>query len=1070
MWIVRLALDRPYTFVVVALMILIMGGVSIWRMAVDIFPDINIPVASVIWSYNGMAPDEIEKRVVTVCERAFTTTVNDIEHIESQSYRGVSVIKIFFQPKAEISTAVAQLTAVCQAILRTLPPGIFPPLIVRYNASNVPILQATLSSDKLTEQEINDYATNFIRTGLATVQGAAIPLPYGGKQRQIMVDLNSEILNAKNLSASDVTNALIAQNVIVPAGTVKIGDKEYDVKLNSAPELVDMLNGLPVKQVNGATVYMKDVAYVHEGFAIQTNVVRYNGKRASFLSVLKIGSASTLDIVDKVKKTLPKVMTTVPPELKVNLLFDQSIFVKASINGVVREGIIAACLTGLMILVFLGSWRSTLVVVTSIPLSILSSIIVMYFLGETLNIMTLGGLALAVGILVDDATVEIENTTRNLMMDKPVIQAILDGANQIALPALVSTLSICIVFIPIFMLSGVAQSLFSPLAIAVVIAMLASYLLSRTLVPVMINYLIHGDLHLYREEQHGEGDSNQNGKKKKTNFIWRIHKSFDKRFEQLREGYKGALEWALGNKAIVIIFFIVFCACSFCFIPFIGKDFFPKVDAGQFRMLVRVQPGTRIEETEILLGKIEDTIRSIIPPAEMGMILDNIGLPNSGINLAYSSSSAIGAFEGEVLVSLKEQTVSTQEYMKKIRLAISKGFPGVIISFPPADIVEQILNFGIPSPVDIQVTGKDQSNYSIARKIANEVALLPGATDVYIPQVIDMPQIRVNVDRTKAEQIGLTQSNVASNVLITLTSSGQSAPNFYLNPKNGVSYNVAVQTPPYKLNTNNDLENIPITAPGLAQPELLSNLATLQRNTTTALVSHYNVQPVIDVFANVEDTDLGSLADGIEKIVKKHEKNLPRGTSLSIRGQVQSMNSSFQGLIIGVLFAIVLVYLLMVMNFQSWLDPFIIILALPGALSGIMWMLFVSQTTFSVPSLMGAIMCIGVATSNSILLVTFGNDEMETGKNAYDAAISAGYTRIRPVVMTALAMIIGMMPMALGFGEGGEQNAPLGRAVIGGLLVATFTTLFFVPVMYSIMKNVEKKQEEKNQHPNDLNK
>jgi len=1060
MWIVRLALEKPYTFVVMAIMILIMGGVSIWKMAVDIFPNINIPVASVIWSYNGMAPDEIEKRVVTVCERTFTTTVNDIEHMESQSYRGVSVIKVFFHPDAEISTAVAQLTAVCQAILRTLPPGIFPPLILRYNASNVPILQATLSSDKLSEQQINDYATNFIMTGLATVQGAAIPFPYGGKQRQIMVDLNSEILNAKNLSASDVTSALVAQNVILPAGTVKIGQKEYYVKLNSAPEIVDLFNGLPVKQVNGATIYMRDVAYVHEGFATQTNVVRFNGKRASFLSILKSGTASTLDIVDRIKKTLPKVMTTVPPELKVNLLFDQSIFVKASINGVIREGVIAACLTGLMILIFLGSWRSTLVVVTSIPLSILTSITVMYFLGETLNIMTLGGLALAVGILVDDATVEIENTTRNLMMEKPVVHAILDGASQIALPALVSTLSICIVFIPIFMLTGVAQSLFSPLAIAVIVAMMASYLLSRTLVPVMMNYLIPGDLHLYKKDEPG-----QNNPKKKTNFIWRIHLAFDEKFEKMREGYKGALEWALANRTIVIGFFIIFCACSFCLVPFIGRDFFPKVDAGQFRMLVRVQPGTRIEQTEIIIGQIEDTIRSIIPDTEMGMILDNIGLPNSGINLSYSSSSPIGAFEGEVLVSFKNQTASTQEYMQRIREAIAKGFPGVSVSFPPADIVAQILNFGIPSPIDIQVTGKDKSNYTIAQKIADEVALLPGAADVYVPQVVDMPQLMINVDRTKAEQIGLTQSNVASNVLITLTSSGQTSPNFFLNPTNGVNYTVAVQAPPYTLNSNNDLENIPISAPGLAQPQLLSNLAALQRNTTTALVSHYNVQPVIDVFANVENTDLGSVADEVNKIVEKYKKNLPRGTTIAVRGQVQSMNSSFEGLIIGVLFAIVLVYLLMVMNFQSWLDPFIIILALPGALSGIMWMLFVSQTTFSVPSLMGAIMCIGVATSNSILLVTFGNDELEAGKSSYDAAISAGYTRIRPVIMTAMAMIIGMLPMALGFGEGGEQNAPLGRAVIGGLLVATFTTLFFVPAMYSIMKNIEKKKDEKTSTP-----
>jgi multidrug efflux pump subunit AcrB len=1046
MWIVRLALDRPYTFVVMALLIFILSGVAIFRMAVDIFPPINIPVVSVIWSFNGISPEEMEKRIVTVSERAFTTTVNDIEHIESQSYRGVSVIKVFFHPNAEIEAGVAQLTAVCQGLLRIMPPGTTSPLIIRYSASNVPILQATLSSETLSEQDINDLATNFIRTGLATVQGASIPLPYGGKSRLIMVDINMEALHANNLSPGDLSAAINAQNIILPAGTVKMGEKEYDVRLNGSPLVLEELNNIPVKEVNGVTVFVRDVAFVHEGFSIQTNVVRLNGKRSSFLSILKAGSASTLDIVNRVKQVLPKIMSTVPPELKMDLLFDQSLFVRASINDVVREAIIAAILTGIMILIFLGSWRSTLVVVTSIPLSILTSIIILYALGQTLNIMTLGGLALAVGILVDDATVEIENTTRNLMMEKKLLQAILDGASQIALPALVSTFSICIVFLPIFFLNGVSQSLFSPLAMAVVFAMLASYLLSRTLVPVMMNYLIANELHLY--QPHKETALN-----KKPNMIWRFHEGFNKRFEKLRERYRKTLDWSLLNKTIVFIIFILFCLLSFCLFPFIGKDFFPKVDAGQFRLHLRAKSGTRIEQTEIIFAQVEDIIRQVIPANELDIILTNIGLPNSGINLAFGGYSSIGSFEGEILVDLKEPSVSTWVYTDKIRTEIEKRHSDLTISFPPADIVGQILNFGISSPIDIQVVGKDQyTNYKIASEISTKIAQIPGAADVYIPQVLDIPEIKVNVDRTRAEQIGLTERDVSNSLLITLTSSGQTAPNFWLNPKNGVSYSIAVQEPQYKITKMEDLEKVTISSPGLPSPQLLTNLSSMSRGNSMGLVSHYNVQPTIDIYASVLNRDLGGVGSEINKIVESYRKDLPRGTTIDIRGQIQSMNSSFIGLGLGLAFAIILVYLLMVINFQSWLDPFIIILALPGAISGIAWILFITQTTVNVPSLMGAIMCIGVATSNSILLVTFANDEKEAGHNSYEAALSAGYTRIRPVIMTALAMIIGMLPMAIGMGEGGEQNAPLGRAVIGGLIVATFTTLFFVPVIYSVLR------------------
>jgi multidrug efflux pump subunit AcrB len=1059
-----------------AILVVLMGIVTITRMATDIFPKIDIPVVSVIWSFPGVAPEEMEKRFVTVTERAMTTTVNDIEHIESQSYNGVSVIKVFFHEGAKVEAGVAQVTSITQTLLRILPPGTTPPLILQYSASNVPILQLGLTSKTLSEQQLYDLGLNFIRTQLATVQGAQVPLPYGGKSRQVMVDIDPQKLFGKGLSPADVSNALNAQNVILPAGTQKIGDREYNVRLNSSPELLQALNDLPIKQVNNATVYIRDVAHVRDGFAVQTNIVAQNRVRSALLTVLKSASASTLDIISRVKQALPRIKATLPPELDITQLFDQSIFVRAAINGVLKEGVIAACLTALMILLFLGSWRSTLVVATSIPLSILCSIIILSALGQTMNLMTLGGLALAVGILVDDATVEIENIHRNLAMKKPMVRAILDGASQIAVPAFVSTLCICIVFVPIFFLSGTARFLFQPLAMAVIFAMLASYFLSRTVVPTMVRFLLREHLdEIDTSLAHGFDDPN--GSEEKIDdrhredrnvprrsvpgqifgFLSGIHEKFNHVFEKLRARYVNALRWCLEHRRVVFAGMGAMVLISFSLIPFLGRDFFPAVDAGQFRLHVRAPAGTRLESTQERFFQVGHAIREVIPPNEIQNVLDNIGLPTSGINLAFGDSSTISSADGEILVALNPNHKPTAQYVRILREKLHHDFPDMEFFFSAPDIVSQILNFGIPSPIDIQITGRDPKGYDIANQIKTRVAQIPGAVDVHVHQLVHGPDLRVNVDRTRAEQIGLTQSNVAQTMLISLSSSGQTAPNYWLNFQNGVNYQVAVQTPQYKVDTLQDLKNTPVVAPNLPRPELLGNLATVERRESPVIVNHYNVQPVFDVLANVQARDLGGVADEVSKVVDSFKSKLPRGTFLSMRGQVQSMNSSFAGLGAGLIFAIVLVYFLMVVNFQSWTDPFIIIMALPGALCGIIWMLFLSGTTLNVPSLMGAIMAIGVATANSILVVTFANDERcaHENKNAFDAALAAGFTRLRPVIMTALAMIIGMLPMSLGLGEGGEQNAPLGRAVIGGLLVATVTTLFFVPVVYSLLRKKE---------------
>jgi CzcA family heavy metal efflux pump len=1045
MWIVRLALRRPYTIVVAALMIVILGVMTITRMTTDIFPDINIPVVSVIWSYNGVSPDEMEKRIVTISERAFTTTVNDIEHMESQSMRGVSVIKIFFQPGAKVEAAVAQLTSVSQTVLRVLPPGIVPPLILRYSASNVPILQMSVGSKSLSEQEIYDLGLNFIRTQLATVQGASIPLPYGGKARQVMVDLDTQALYARGLSPTDVVNAISAQNLILPAGNAKIGDRDYTVRLNSSPEAVEALNNLPIRQINGSMTYIRDVAQVHDGFAVQTNVVRQDGQRASLMTILKSGGASTLDVVARIKSVLPRVKSTLPAELDLKLLFDQSLFVRASLEGVVKEALIAACLTATMILLFLGSWRSTIIVAISIPLSILCSIIIMSLLGQTINVMTLGGLALAVGILVDDATVEIENIHRNLGQGKPLTRAILDGAQQIATPALVATLCICIVFTPVIFLTGVSKSLFTPLAMAVVFAMLSSYVLSRTLVPVMARFLLKHELDMYQEDGECEGNS--------SNFFWRFHAGFNQRFDWMRDRYQSILDWGLGHRIWVLFVAIAFCASAVVLFPFVGEDFFPTVDAGQFRLHVRAPVGTRVEETESLFGQVEKTIRRAIPAEEVSVILDNIGLPVGGINLAFSDSATIGSADGEILVALNpEHHGSTWQYVKQLRKELKAEFPQASFFFQPADIVSQILNFGLPAPVDIQVLGRNaEKNYAIAKQIREQVAQIPGAVDVHLHQIVDAPELGIEIDRTQAQQAGLSQRDVASSILTSLSSSGQTSPNYWLNPKTGVNYLVAVQTPTDKMDSVDDIESTPIAA-GSGTSQLLSNLATVKRRTSIAVVNHYNVQPVFDIYANVQDRDLGGVSKEIDRIVATARKQLTKGSFIEVRGQVGTMKSSFISMGVGLLFAILLVYFLMVVNFQSWLDPLIIMMALPSALAGIVWILFITQTTLSVPSLMGSIMCMGVATANSILLVTFANDQRLLGKNAREAASLAGFTRLRPVLMTALAMIIGMVPMALGVGEGGEQNAPLGRAVIGGLTAATFATLFFVPVVYSKLR------------------
>jgi multidrug efflux pump subunit AcrB len=1095
MWIVRLALRRPYTFVVMALLIAILGGLAAFVMKTDIFPYIDIPVVSVVWSFTGVSPDEMEKRIVTVSERAMTTTVNDIEHIESQSYNGVAVIKVFFQPDVKVELAISQITAIVQTILRVLPPGIFPPNILKYDASSVPILQLGLSSESLSERDLYDLGQNFIRTQLATVQGASIPLPYGGKTPQVMVDINPDALYANQLSATDVSNALNLQNLILPAGTAKVGKREYLVKVNSSPEAVDALNDLPLKTVNGATVYIRDVAQVRQGYAVQTNIVRTNGNRGALLTVLKNGKASTLSIVNRIKKELPTIQAGMPPALKITQLFDQSVFVRASIEGVLREAAIAAGLTGLMILIFLGSWRSTLIVCTSIPLSILTSLIVLSLCGETVNIMTLGGLALAVGILVDDATVEIENTHRNMGMKKPLVKAVLDGAQQVAVPALVATLAISIVFVPVLLLTGVAKYLFTPLAMAVVFAVMASYLLSRTLIPNMVHYMLKPEVELYRKGEGGDPAETDG-------WNWKLHHAFNRKFKRMRDSYHEALEWALNHSKLFLTVFGIFIFGSMALVFFIGEDFFPTVDSGQIRLHVQTPSGTRIEEAERYFAVIDAEIKRAVPPAELDMILDNIGMPNSGINLAFGDNPVLGNGDGDILVALKPKHRPTEQYTEYLRARLHDAVPDCSIYFEAANITNQILNFGLPAPIDLQISGRDATkNYQVAQEVEKKIAALPGAADVHIHQVVDYPEVRVNVDRSKADQLGLTERDVTNSLLISLSSSGQTAPNEWLNYVNGVNYQVAVQTPQYLINSFDALLRTPISSgggsgtspsgatsaapsgssqsqsgianannysigatpspsgPGYASPgsvpintQLLSNLASIQRATSTEIVNHYDVQPVYDIYANVDRRDLGGLRTDIEKITKAAQGSLPKGSKFEVRGQAQTMVESFTRLEIGIVFAILLAYLLMVVNFQSWVDPFVILMAIPGALAGVLWMLFITRTTLSVPSLMGAIMSIGVATSNSILMVVFANDERAAGKNEREAALSAGVTRLRPVCMTALAMMLGMLPMALALGEGGEQNAPLGRAVIGGLFLATLSTLFVVPIVYTFAR------------------
>jgi CzcA family heavy metal efflux pump len=1039
MWIVRIALSRPYTFIVLALLLLIIGPLAIMRTPTDIFPDIKIPVVSVIWSFTGLPPDEMAERITANFERAVTTTVNDIEHLESESLNGVSVTKIFFQPSVMIDVALAQVTAVSQTMLRNMPPGTMPPQILSYNASSVPVLQLVLSSLQLSEQKINDLANNFIRTQLATVQGAALPYPYGGKVRQVQVDLDPQAMQTYGVSPVDINSAIDAQNLILPAGTEKIGMYEYFVKLNGSPDIASELNDMPVRTSSGGVLYIRDVAHVRDGFAPQTNIVTVNGERAVLMSVQKTGNASTLDIINRVKGMVPKIRDTMPPSLHLSTFADQSIFVTAAINGVVREGILASILTGLMILLFLGSWRSTLIITVSIPLSILASITILSALGETINIMTLGGLALAVGILVDDATVTIENINWNLDQGKDVEKAILDGAQQIAIPALVSTLCICIVFVPMFFLKGVAHYLFIPLAEAVIFAMLASYFFSRTLVPTLAKYLLKK-----RDEETTADDSAS------ESFLSRFQKNFETRFEALRHRYHEMLRMALQNSQLFIMWFMAFLLLSMIvLIPWLGTDFFPTVDTGQIKLHVRAPTGTRVEETAKTCSEIDAIIRQIIPAYKLDGIVDNIGLPISGINLSYSNSATNGPEDADILIAMKPGYADTDEYMHKIRKALNDRMPGNIYAFLPADIVSQILNFGLPSPINIQVVGASDSNRKYAFEILERMKHISGIVDTRIREADNYPTLLVDVDRSLARELGFTQFDVASNMLISLSGSFQTAPTFWLSPQ-GVSYPIVTQTPQYKLDSIQALKNILITRSGV-QPQILGSMSKLKLRGSPVVVSHYNVQPVMNIYASVQDRDLGGVSHDINIMLENTSKDLPKGSSVIARGQMQTQNESFTGLYEGLLFAIVLVYLLIVVNFQSWTDPFIIITALPAAIAGIAWMLFLTHTTISVPALTGAIMCMGVATANSILVVSFARQNMDNGEMPMDAALDAGFTRLRPVMMTALAMIIGMLPMAMGLGEGGEQNAPLGRAVIGGLLFATVATLFFVPCVFNLI-------------------
>ncbi|TZG25911.1 efflux RND transporter permease subunit [Sphingomonas montanisoli] len=1041
---VRIALTRPLTFIVMALLILIGGTIAALRTPVDIFPEIKIPVVAVVWGYAGLPPSEMEGRIIGNHERVLTTTVNDIEHIESQSMQGIGVIKIFFQPGADIRTATAQVTSVSQTVLRNMPPGVNPPLVLNYNASTVPILQLALSGQGLNEQQLFDLGQNQIRPALVTIPGAAMPFPSGGRQRQIQIDIDPVALQTNGLSAQDVANAVAAQNQINPAGFAKIGIFQYSIHLNNAPSSVEELNNLPIKVVNGATIYMRDVAHVRDGSAPQTNVVHVDGHRSALLTVLKNGATSTIAIVEGVKAKIPELMSGLPPTLKVLPIGDQSLFVKAALEGVVKEGALAAALTSLMILLFLGSWRSTVIIAVSIPLAVLAAIAALAMFGQTLNVMTLGGLALAVGILVDDATVTIENINWHLEQGKGVVPAILDGAAQIVTPAFVSLLCICIVFVPMFALPGVAGFLFVPMALSVVFAMIASFILSRTLVPTMAMYLL---------KPHAPGHGHEAGEPGSRNPLVRFQRGFEVRFEKVRDGYGDLLGRALNARKPFIIGFLAVVLISFVLVPFLGRNFFPTVDSGQMMLHVRAPIGSRIENTSAEFDRIQRHIRRILPAGEVETIIDNIGLPVSGINVVYNNSGTVGPQDGDILISLKEGHAPTQEHMATLRRELPKLFPSFTFSFLPADITSQILNFGSPAPIDIQVTGRNvAANRAFATKILKGIRSIPGVADARIQQSARYPQLDVNVNRSRIGQFGLTERDVTNSVATTLAGTLQTAPVFYLNPQNGITYPVVGQTPEYQIDSVASLSNIPIAGPaGTGGQQVLGGIADIKRSSTAAVASHYNIQPVIDIYAAPAGRDLGAVSGDIAKVIKRLEKDKPDGITVTMRGQYQTMNAAFSGLGYGLLGAIVLIYLLIVVNFQSWLDPFVIITALPAALAGIVWMLFASGTTLSVPALTGAIMCMGVATANSILVVSFARERLAELGDATKAALEAGMVRFRPVLMTALAMIIGMAPMAFGLGEGGEQNAPLGRAVIGGLAFATIATLLFVPVVFAVV-------------------
>jgi multidrug efflux pump subunit AcrB len=1040
MWIVRLALRRPYTFIVLAVLIVLLGVFTILRTPTDIFPAINIPVVSTIWGYTGLPPEDMANRIVANAERYAQTTVNDLEHTESQSLPGMGVVKYFFQPNVNEDLSYAQITGVSQALLRQAPPGTTPPFILAYNASTVPIVQLALESTTLSESTLFDLGNTVIRPGLTTVPGASLPFPYGGKQRQVQVDIDPEALRSKGLSAADVSNAIGAQNLIIPAGTEKIGGIEYNVKLNSSPLRAEELNDVPIRTVNGTVVFVRDVANVHDGSSPQTNLVRVAGRHAVLMSVLKTGSASTLRVIDEIKQLLPGIQTQLPPEFRIVITGDQSLFVRAAVSGVVREGVVAAVLTGLMILLFLSSWRSTLIITISIPLSVLASIICLSAIGETINIMTLGGLALAVGILVDDATVAIENINWHLEQGKEVEPAILDGAHQIAVPALVSTLCICVVFVPMFLLAGVSKFLFVPLAEAVVFAMMASYVLSRTLVPTLAKYWLqkHVPGHLAAAP---------------SNPLQRFQRGFEHRFAAFRDGYHELLGTALQHSLAFTLAFMVIGATAFLLLPWLGRDFFPTVDAGQVRLHLRAPSGTRLEETARLCDAVEARISQIIPPQDLDSLIDNIGVPYSGINLSYSTSAPVGPGDADIMIALRAAHARpTAEYVRILRAQLRDEFAGTSFAFLPSDIVNQILNFGLPAPLDVQVVGNNiEANRGFANQLLAKLRTIPGAADLRIQQAFDYPQLNVAVDRINASQVGLTQQQVASDVLISLSGSQQTAPAFWVDPRSGIQYSVTTQAPQYRLTSLQDLSATPITSGNGGPQQLLANLATINRGVGPAVVSHYNSRPVIDIYGSVDGTDLGTVASAVRGILDASRHDLPRGSELMIRGQMETMRTSFSALAFGMIGAVVLIYLLIVVNFQSWLDPLIIISALPAALAGMVWMLFITHTTISVPALIGAIMCLGVATANSILIVSFARERMDAGLPAMAAALEAGFVRFRPVLMTALAMMIGMLPMSLGLGEGGEQNAPLGRAVIGGLLFATFATLLFVPVVFAVI-------------------